>query len=121
ANASVAPSARARAYVRHAPANSASGHTRVTRPIRSASSALTGSPVRIMSVALPNPTMRGRKYADPASGTRPTRVHAARNDADDDATRTSHATAIPRPAPATTPFTAATTGLRILRSDAMSG
>jgi hypothetical protein len=39
-----------------------------------------------MSVALPNPTMRGRKYADPASGTRPTRVHAARNDADDDAT-----------------------------------
>src|SRR5213076_2630183 len=44
---------------RHLTANSASGHTRVTRPMRRASSAVTGSPVRTISRARPQPTNRG--------------------------------------------------------------
>ena len=121
AYASVAPPASSRAYARHRSANSASGQTRVASPMRRASPLVIGSPLNTMSIARPQPTSRGRKYADAASGTSPTFDQAARNVADSLTTRTSHETASPKPAPAAIPFTAATTGLRISRIAVTTG
>jgi hypothetical protein len=60
-------------------------------------------------------------HEPPESGTRPIPMNPGTKDAADDATRTSHAQASDRPAPAQAPFTAASTGFSRTRIARMFG
>jgi hypothetical protein len=73
--------------------------TRLTSPIRYASSASTAPPSMLISIAFPSPTMRGKKYVTPASGMSPILTKATENVALSAASRMSQARAIPTPAP----------------------
>ena len=70
------------------------------------------SPFISSSVALPNPTSRGRKYVAPMSApVSPTRTNTKPKRARSDAMRMSLARAVQHPPPAATPFTLAMTGM----------
>ena len=76
-----------------------------------ARSASTFSESSASSSARAIPIARGNRYVEPASGIRPIRMNAMLNEASSLARRISQARASETPAPATTPLTAATTGL----------
>ncbi len=79
------------------------------------------SPVKSSSLARPRPTTRGRRYPAPMSAPqRPTFGKMNPNLAASLAMRKSQARAMTAPAPTAMPLTAATTGLRTFRIDAMS-
>ncbi len=61
--------------------------------------ASTISPVRIISVALVRPTMRGRRYIPPSAGTQPILTQTSPKRARSEARRKSDATASSQPAP----------------------
>ena len=87
-----------------------SANTLYTIPILSASSAVTLSPSIISAEAFCQPINRGRKKVPPLSGINPIFENACMKEADSGATTTSQQKAMLAPAPAATPFTAATTG-----------
>ena len=78
-----------------------------------ASLAETGSAVIINAAAFCIPTNLGKKKVPPLSGINPILLKACMNEALSVATTISHAKAILAPAPAATPFTAATIGFSI--------
>ena len=98
------------------PARSASsrarpgGTTRLTRPIRSASSAGTGRPVRIRSIARLLPISRGRRTVPPSMSGTPHRRQNTPKTASSAATRRSHQSASSRPPATAYPSIAAITG-----------
>ena len=93
-----------------ASSKSASGTTRLTSPMRSASAASTMSPVSASSAALAWPTTNGSSQAPPSPGMMPSFTKLSANLALSPAMRTSHMQARSQPAPMAGPFTAATTG-----------
>ncbi len=102
-------------------AKAPSSTTSSTIPIRSASAAPTFSPSSIIRVARPWPISRGRVNDEPLSADNATPAKAMVNDDDDAASRRSQANARAAPAPAATPLTAASTGLRIPATALISG
>jgi hypothetical protein len=89
--------------------------------MRAASSAGSLSPSIAMPSARAEPTRRGSSQVPPVSGTRPILVKAWMKLAERPATTRSQHSARLAPAPAATPFTAATTGTGIERRRATSG
>ncbi|KAG1434439.1 hypothetical protein G6F56_014313 [Rhizopus delemar] len=69
------------------------------RPMRSAVSALMRSPSRIMRLAQPSPTRRGRFWVPPAHGSRPTAASGSATWACSSMMRRSQASAHSRPPP----------------------
>src|SRR5918995_333550 len=88
-----------------------SGTTSLASPIRSASSASTGRPVTIISIARPQPTTRGRRTVIPSPATMFQRLSRAPKTAISATIRMSASRAFSSPAATAQPFTAATTGL----------
>ncbi len=85
----------------------------MTSPRLSARSAVTGSASISSSAATASPASRWIVQEAPESAPRPTRANAISRLALRPATRKSQANASDAPAPAATPFTAATTGFGI--------
>src|SRR5215467_10597450 len=90
--------------------SSATGTTRSTRPIRSASAAGTRMPVRIISRALPRPTRRGSRWVPPPPGMMARLISVRPSCASSAAMRISQARASSRPPPRAKPRMAAMTG-----------
>ncbi len=89
--------------------------------MRSASLALTKSPVKSISVAFENPTTRGNRYDAAISvPARPTLTNRNAIFASSPAMRMSEASAIQAPAPAVVPFKLAMTGFASRRMFRMS-
>src|SRR5437867_93378 len=91
-------------------ASSASSTTRFTRPQRSASSALTTSPVNTSSLARPNPTSLTSREQPPIPGMSPRLVSGRPKRAERAAIRRSQASASPSPPPTHVPLMAAMSG-----------
>src|SRR3989339_218666 len=99
------------AIFRHS-ARSISGEvTLFTRPISKASSAFTRRPVKISSLALATPIIRGRRWVPPPPGIMARRVSVRPMEAVSEAMRMSEARATSVPPPRATPFTAEITGM----------
>src|SRR5215813_918007 len=90
--------------------SSATGTTRSTRPIRSASAAGTRMPVRIISRALPRPTRRGSRCVPPPPGMMARLISVRPSCASSAAMRMSQARASSRPPPRAKPRMAAMMG-----------
>src|SRR5215467_3623856 len=90
--------------------SSATGTTRSTRPMRSASAAGTRMPVRIISRALPRPTRRGSRWVPPPPGMMARLISVRPSCASSAAMRISQARASSRPPPRAKPWTAAMMG-----------
>src|SRR5215831_12625675 len=90
--------------------SSATGTTRSTRPIRSASAAGTRIPVRIISRALPRPTRRGSRCVPPPPGMMARLISVRPSCASSAAMRMSQARASSRPPPRAKPRMAAMMG-----------
>jgi hypothetical protein len=89
------------------------GTTSFTSPERSASSAPTRRPVRIISIARPIPTSSGSRAVIPSPATMFQRRSVAPNCAFSDAIRMSASIEVSRPAANAHPFTAAMIGLKM--------
>ncbi len=109
-NASVGPSARARARDSTRSAKAASGTASQIRPQSAAARAVSGSPSSARPRARAGPSRRGSQKLRPASGIRPMREAVTANIAESAAMAMSAASASARPAPAAVPFTAARIG-----------
>ena len=96
--------------------SSAAGATRLTRPMRNASSGVYGRPLKIISFAIPAPTSRGRRCVPPPAGSAPKRISGRPMVAVSAITRMSHASAISHPPPIAAPLIAAITGTEIPRA-----
>src|SRR5215468_9222531 len=90
--------------------SSATGTTRSTRPIRSASAAGTRMPVRIISRALPRPTRRGSRWVPPPPGMMARLISVRPSCLSSAAMRISQARASSRPPPRAKPRMAAMMG-----------
>src|SRR5215471_5819959 len=90
--------------------SSATGTTRSTRPIRSASAAGTRMPVRMISRALPRPTRRGSRWVPPPPGMMARLISVRPSCASSAAMRISQARASSRPPPRAKPRMAAMMG-----------
>ncbi|GAB3907537.1 hypothetical protein GCM10027612_80810 [Microbispora bryophytorum subsp. camponoti] len=121
AYARVGPCASRTVRSRAADASRSAGTTCPTRPSSKARVAFTTSPSSSISRARAGPTSRWRVQDAPESGASPMPVNAMENFAVSAATRKSHANASEAPAPAATPFTAATTGLPIEATASTTG
>src|SRR6266508_878475 len=110
------PAAILAASVRVVASSSATGTTRLTRPIRSASAASMMSAVNTSSLALASPTSRGRSQVPPPSGTRPILAKTSPKRARSEAITRSQPSAILQPAPTAKPSTMASVGLGKLKS-----
>src|SRR6267143_2029790 len=87
------------------------GTTRLTRPNRSASTALIGSPMRMASMARTFPADRVQRWVPPAPGMMPSLTSGCPNWAVSEATIRSHISASSHPPPKAYPLTAAISGL----------
>src|ERR1051325_3795420 len=79
--------------------NCSLGNTWLTNPILNAVFASMISPVRIISIALPSPTRRVRRWVPPPPGIMPRLISGWPSEADSLATRMSHANASSQPPP----------------------
>ena len=96
--------------------SSSSATTSLASPYDSASAESIGRPRRRSSDARDNPTAFAKVMETPESGTRPIPRNAVANFARSATMRRSQASAIPSPAPAQAPLTAAITGFPSLVS-----
>ena len=85
--------------------------TSLTRPMRSASAAVSTLPVRISSLARAGPTIRGSRCVPPAPGVTASRTSGSPILARSEATRRSQHRAISRPPPRALPSIAAMVGI----------
>ena len=104
------PAASRAAQLVDEPSSSASGTTRLTSPMRSASAASMMSASRVSSLARCMPTRRGSTHEPPKSMVRPRRAKISENRAVSPATTRSHSRAMFIPAPAAMPRTLAIVG-----------
>ena len=104
------PLARRSAASHTAASKSAEASRRLARPMRTASSPSTGSPVNMSSRARPTPTRRGRDQVPPPSGMRPRLTKTSPKRPRSLTKRRSQASAMSQPKPTAGPSTAAMTG-----------
>jgi hypothetical protein len=98
------------AIARASSTTSSSGTTLATRPHRSASAAVIGSPVSTIAIALDLPMARARRCVPPAPGITPRFTSGWPSLALSPATMRSSVIASSQPPPRAQPFTAAMTG-----------
>ena len=98
---------------------SSAGTTLSTSPIRSASSAATNRPEKMISLARAEPTSRASRWVPPAPGMTPRRISGCPSLAFSPTTRKSQARASSQPPPNAYPVTAATVGFWMRATEVM--